>query len=78
MSVNPRVGMRSLLLASQPNLDVFVFKLALPVLPPNALWSGLFIKVDCVLDGAVKRVVRDFSMLVCVLQMKVPGSFPAL
>lgn len=82
MTSNPRVGVRSVLLASQPGLDALGVKPAFPVPPPDAFWSVLVIKVDCVFGGGtvmcVVGVVRGLSVLVCVLQMKVPGSFPAL
>lgn len=77
-----RVGARSLLLAGQLSLDVLGVKPDFPVSPPDAFWSVLLINVDGVFgEVTVMRVVgtvTGFSILVCVLQMKVPASFPGL
>ncbi len=81
VAANSRVGALSLLLASQLSLDVLGVKPAFPV-SPDAFWSVLLINVDGVFgEVTVKCVVgtvTGFSVLVCVLQMKVPASFPGL
>lgn len=83
-----RLGVRSLLLASQPSLDAIGVEPAFPVPPPGLFRSVrlevvlLLTVVGCVFGGGIEMfvvgVVRCFSTLLWVLQMKVPGSFPAL
>lgn len=85
---DPRVGVRSRLLASQPGLDALGVELAFPVPPAGPFRSVrvevviLLTVVGCVFCGGIEMfvvgVVRGFSALLWVLQMKVPGSFPAL
>lgn len=85
---DPRVGVWSLLLASHPSLNALGVETALPVPPLGPLRSVrvevvlLLTVVDCVFCGGTEMfvvgVVRGFSTLLWVLQMKVPGCFPAL
>ncbi len=81
VAANSRVGAWPLLLSSQLSLDVLDVKPDLPE-SPDSFWSVLLINVDGVFGEVtvmcVVGTVTGFSVLVCVLQMKVPASFPGL